>query len=159
MRPRWRGWPLPTPSSVSVTPWRHKLGAAFNLPHGLANALLITDVIRYNATDIPLKQTAFPQYTYPTAKSRYARIADYLQLGGQTEDEKVERLIQAIDTLKAKLDIPASIAEAGVPEQFFKAKLETLAEDAFDDQCTGANPRYPLIREIKDLYLKAYQRT
>ena len=134
----------------------HKLGARFNLPHGLANALLIVDVIRYNATDIPLKQTAFPQYTYPTAKSRYARVADYLQLGGKTEDEKVARLVQAIESLKAKLDIPASIREAGVPEQAFAAALDTLAEDAFDDQCTGANPRYPLIREIKDLYNKAY---
>ena len=135
----------------------HKLGARFNLPHGLANALLIEDVIRYNATDIPLKQTAFPQYTYPTAKSRYARVADYLQLGGKTEDEKVERLGQAIRDLKAKLDIPASIRDAGVPEQAFAEALDTLAEDAFDDQCTGANPRYPLIREIKDLYLKAYK--
>lgn len=134
----------------------HKLGARFNLPHGLANALLIVDVIRYNATDIPLKQTAFPQYTYPTAKSRYARIADYLQLGGKTEDEKVDRLVKAIESLKAKLDIPVSIRDAGVPEQAFNAALDTLAEDAFDDQCTGANPRYPLIREIKALYLKAY---
>ena len=134
----------------------HKLGARFNLPHGLANALLIVDVIRYNATDIPLKQTAFPQYTYPTAKSRYARIADHLQLGGKTEDEKVEHLIRAIEELKAKLDIPASIRDAGVPEQAFTAALDTLSEDAFDDQCTGANPRYPLIREIKALYQKAY---
>ena len=135
----------------------HKLGARFNLPHGLANALLITEVIRYNATDIPLKQTAFPQYTYPTAKSRYARIADYLQLGGKTEDEKVARLVKAIEDLKAKLDIPASIREAGVPEQAFAAALDTLAEDAFDDQCTGANPRYPLIGEIKSLYQNAYR--
>ena len=134
----------------------HKLGARFNLPHGLANALLIVEVIRFNATDIPLKQTAFPQYTYPTAKSRYARIADYLQLGGKTEDEKVERLIKAIEDLKAKLDIPAAIRDAGVPEPAFMEALDTLSEDAFDDQCTGANPRYPLIREIKSLYQKAY---
>ncbi|HNX35587.1 MAG TPA: iron-containing alcohol dehydrogenase, partial [Kiritimatiellia bacterium] len=104
----------------------------------------------------PLKQTAFPQYTYPTAKSRYARVADYLQLGGKTEDEKVERLVKAIEELKAKLDIPKSILDAGVTEQAFTAALDTLSEDAFDDQCTGANPRYPLIREIKELYLKAY---
>jgi acetaldehyde dehydrogenase/alcohol dehydrogenase len=134
----------------------HKLGARFNLPHGLANALLITDVIRYNATDIPLKQTAFPQYTYPTAKSRYARVADYLQLGGKTEDEKVDLLVKAIEDLKVKIEIPTSIRDAGVPEQAFTAALDTLSEDAFDDQCTGANPRYPLIREIKDLYVKAY---
>jgi acetaldehyde dehydrogenase/alcohol dehydrogenase len=137
----------------------HKLGARFNVPHGLANALLIVDVIRYNATDIPLKQTAFPQYTYPTAKSRYARVADYLQLGGKTEDEKVERLVKAVEGLKAKLDIPATIRDAGVPEPAFTAALDTLAEDAFDDQCTGANPRYPLIREIKALYQKAYAGT
>ena len=135
----------------------HKLGARYNLPHGLANALLITEVIRYNATDIPLKQTAFPQYTYPTAKSRYARVADYLQLGGKTEDEKVERLIKAVEELKAKLEIPASIRDAGVPEAAFMANLDALSEDAFDDQCTGANPRYPLISEIKALYSKAYQ--
>jgi len=134
----------------------HKLGARYDLPHGLANALLITEVIRYNATDIPLKQTAFPQYTYPTAKSRYARVADYLQLGGKTEDEKVERLIKAVEDLKAKLEIPASIRDAGVSEPVFMANLDTLSEDAFDDQCTGANPRYPLIREIKGLYLKAF---
>jgi len=135
----------------------HKLGARYNLPHGLANALLITEVIHYNATDIPLKQTAFPQYTYPTAKSRYARVADYLQLGGKTEDEKVERLIKAVEELKAKLEIPASIRDAGVPEAAFMANLDALSEDAFDDQCTGANPRYPLISEIKALYSKAYQ--
>ncbi len=134
----------------------HKLGARFNLPHGLANALLIVDVIRYNATDTPLKQTAFPQYTHPTAKSRYARIADYLQLGGATEDEKVARLVAAIEELKAKLDIPLSIRDAGVPEAAFQAALDTLAEDAFDDQCTGANPRFPLIREIRELLLRAY---
>ncbi|NLL84341.1 MAG: iron-containing alcohol dehydrogenase [Lentisphaerae bacterium] len=131
--------------------------AEFGIAHGLANALLIVDVIRYNATDNPLKQTAFPQYTYPTAKSRYARVADYLQLGGTTEDEKVERLVEAVEALKARLDIPASIRDAGVPEAAFLEALDTLSEDAFDDQCTGANPRYPLIAEIKSLYLQAYE--
>ena len=134
----------------------HKLGARFDLPHGLANALLITEVIRYNATDNPIKQTAFPQYSYPTAKSRYARVADYLQLGGVTEDEKVERLVEAVEALKTKLDIPKSIRDAGVPEAAFHDALDTLTEDAFDDQCTGANPRYPLIGEIKALYRKAF---
>ncbi len=136
----------------------HKLGARFNIAHGLANALLITDVIRYNATDIPLKQTAFPQYTYPTAKSRYARVADYLQLGGATDDEKVENLIKAIEDLKKKLDIPSSIREAGISVPAFNAALDQLSVDAFDDQCTGANPRYPLISEIKEIYLKAFDR-
>ena len=134
----------------------HKLGAAHHLPHGLANALLINEVIRFNATDKPLKQTAFPQYTYPTAKERYARIADYLNLGGKTNDEKVDRLVKAIETLKNTLDIPASIQDAGVPEAEFRRSLGELSEHAFDDQCTGANPRYPLIREIQELYLKAY---
>ena len=134
----------------------HKLGARFDLPHGLANALLITEVIRYNATDNPIKQTAFPQYSYPTAKSRYARVADYLQLGGVTEDEKVARLVEAIEALKTKLDIPKSIRDVGVPEAAFHDALDTLSEDAFDDQCTGANPRYPLIGEIKALYRRAF---
>lgn len=134
----------------------HKLGAAYNLPHGLSNALLINEVIRFNATDKPLKQAAFAQYTYPSAKDRYARIADYLGLGGKTLSQKVEALIKAVDTLKKKLDIPATIREAGVPEADFMANIEKLAEAAFDDQCTGANPRYPLIREIKELYRLAY---
>ncbi|MFC1467780.1 bifunctional acetaldehyde-CoA/alcohol dehydrogenase [Verrucomicrobiota bacterium] len=134
----------------------HKLGAKHHLPHGLANALLINEVIRFNATDKPLKMAAFSQYTHPSAKDRYARIADYLQLGGKTLDEKVELLIKEIDNLKAKLDIPANIKDAGVAEKDFMAGLDQLAEDAFDDQCTGANPRYPLISELKELYIKAY---
>ncbi len=137
----------------------HKLGSMFHVPHGLANALLLTHVIRYNATDVPWKQTSFPQYTYPSAKERYARIADYLGLGGATLDEKVELLIEAIEKLKAKLKIPKSLREAGVPEKEFFAKLDELAEKAFDDQCTGANPRYPLISEIKELLVKAYNGT
>ncbi|MFO7937956.1 MAG: bifunctional acetaldehyde-CoA/alcohol dehydrogenase [Kiritimatiellia bacterium] len=134
----------------------HKLGAEFGLAHGLANALLIENVIRFNATDTPLKQTAFPQYTYPTAISRYARVADYLQLGGRSDEQKVKNLISAIHELKKKLDIPTSIKEAGVEETSFLKALDQLSEDAFDDQCTGANPRYPMIREIRALYLEAY---
>ena len=142
----------------------HKLGAAFHIPHGLANALLISQVIRFNATDAPLKQAAFPQYRYPDAKRRYARVADYLGLGGNTPDEKVENLIAAIEELKKTLNIPSSIAEYAqkyghfTKEEFF-SKLDTLSENAFDDQCTGANPRYPLIAEIKELYIKAYEGT
>lgn len=134
----------------------HKLGARFGLPHGLANALLISHVVRYNATDRPIKQAAFPQYTCPTAIERYARIADYLNLGGKTKETKVARLVKAIEELKAQLDIPRTIAEAGVPEKDFVEQLDSLAEEAFDDQCTGANPRYPMIAEIKTLYLAAY---
>ena len=135
----------------------HKLGAAYHLPHGIANALMINEVIQFNATDNPIKQAAFSQYSWPSAKERYARVADYLQLGGTTNDQKVELLIQAIDELKGKLNIPMSIKEAGVDEKEFYANLDQLAEDAFDDQCTGANPRYPLISELKTLYTLAYK--
>jgi acetaldehyde dehydrogenase/alcohol dehydrogenase len=135
----------------------HKLGATFHIPHGLANALLINQVIRYNASDVPFKQTSFPQYSYPTAKARYARIADHLCLGGNTPDEKVEKLIAAISKLKMDINIPSSIQKVGVVHNEFIAHLDKLAADAFDDQCTGANPRYPLITEIKDLFLRAYE--
>jgi len=134
----------------------HKLGAAFHIPHGLSNAYLINQVIRYNSTDCPTKQCAFPQYRYPEIKQRYARIADYLGLGGANADEKVDKLIEAITNLKKELDIPLSIRDAGVPEDEFYQKLDELTELAFDDQCTGANPRYPLMQEIRELYIKAY---
>ena len=135
----------------------HQLGAEFDIPHGLANALMISHVIRYNSTDAPFKQTAFSQYEYPNAKERYAEIADHLGLGGHTAEEKVDRLIDAIESLKKDLDIPACISEA-IPgnEQQFLQRVEALADQAFDDQCTGANPRYPLISDLKDLYLQAY---
>jgi acetaldehyde dehydrogenase/alcohol dehydrogenase len=135
----------------------HKLGATFHLPHGLANALLINQVIRYNASDVPFKQTSFPQYTYPTAKARYARIADHLGLGGKTPDEKVETLMAAIAKLKNEIGLPGSIQEAGIAHNEFLAQLDKMSADAFDDQCTGANPRYPLIAEIKELFLHAYE--
>lgn len=135
----------------------HKMGSAFNLPHGLANALLISEVILYNSTDCPTKQCAFPQYKYPQVKERYAKIADHLALGGNSADEKVEKLIEAIENLKKELDIPKSIQKAGVSEENFNSKLDELSELAFDDQCTGANPRYPLISEIKELYQRAYK--
>lgn len=135
----------------------HKLGSTFHVPHGLANALMISHVIRYNATDIPFKQAIFPQYKYPNAKWRYARIADYLNLGGTTEDEKVEKLVEAIESLKRELDIPMTIKEtlSGEEREFYE-QVEAMAEQAFDDQCTGANPRYPLIRDLKELYTLAY---
>ena len=135
----------------------HKLGARYNIPHGLANALLICEVIRYNAVENPAKQAIFPQYTYPMARSRYARVADVLGLAhGKRDEEKVEALIEAIEALKKSVDIPASIQEAGVSEEEFLRNLDALSEDAFDDQCTPANPRYPLIPEIRELYLRAY---
>ena len=135
----------------------HQIGGTFHIPHGLANALLISHVIRYNATDAPFKQAAFPQYKYPNAKWRYARIADYLNLGGTTEDEKIDRLIGAIEALKQQVGIPRSIREAtSISEAEFLAKLDDVADRAFDDQCTVSNPRYPMISELKALLLRAY---
>ena len=134
----------------------HKLGSAFHVPHGLANALLISDVIRFNAVEAPTKQAAFPQYKYPLAIERYARIADYLGLGGKTPAGKVEKLIEAVEDLKKKIDIPANLKDAGVDEKAFMDTLDELSEMAFDDQCTGGNPRYPLVKEIAELYKKAY---
>jgi len=134
----------------------HKLGSMYHVPHGLANALLLNEVIRFNAVDAPTKQAAFPQYKYPVAVERYGRVADYLGLGGKTGEEKVERLVAAIDELKRKLDIPACLRDAGIEEKAFLANLDVLSEMAFDDQCTGGNPRYPLVREIAEMYKKAY---
>jgi acetaldehyde dehydrogenase/alcohol dehydrogenase len=137
----------------------HKLGAEYHLPHGLANALLMEQVIRFNATEAPRKQAAFPQYGYPDATSRYARIARYIGLsvtGKESNDEMTALLIEAFRDLSDKLEIPRSIKEAGVDEKKFLANLDRLSEEAFDDQCTGTNPRYPLISEIKQLYTNAY---
>lgn len=136
----------------------HKLGAEFHVPHGLANALLIGHVIRFNGTSKPTKQGTFSQYKCPEAKERYAMLADFLMLTNDkmTPEQKVEALIAEVEKLKKTLNIPASIQELGIPESDFLAKIDALSENAFDDQCTGANPRYPLIAEIKDLYLKAY---
>ena len=136
----------------------HKLGAEHHVPHGIANGLLINEVIKFNAVDNPRKQAAFPQYKYPNAKWRYARIADYLQLGGNTEDQKIELLIKAIDELKAKVNIPMTISEAGVSKEKFYATLDHMSEQAFDDQCTGANPRYPLISELKQMYINVFEK-
>lgn len=134
----------------------HKLGSAFNLPHGLANALLINQVIKYNATDSPTKQCAFAQYKYPNAKEKYGQITDELGLGGSSDNEKINLLINAITELKKEIDIPLSIKDAGIKEKDFMAKIDELTELAFDDQCTGANPRYPLMSEIREIYINAY---
>ena len=134
----------------------HKLGAFHHVAHGTANALLINEVIRFNAEENPIKQAAFPQYKYPNITFRYARIADYLGLEGNTDEEKMEALITAIEQLKAQLDIPATIKDLGVSESNFLELLDEMCYQAFDDQCTGANPRYPLISEIKQMYLNAY---
>jgi acetaldehyde dehydrogenase/alcohol dehydrogenase len=134
----------------------HKLGAAFNLSHGIANALIINQVIRYNATEHPGKQAVFPQYKFPNAKAKYGQIADELNLGGENDDEKVDLLINAITHLKKDIQIPLSIKDAGVSEKIFYDKLDKLAEQSFDDQCTGTNPVYPLIVDIKNIFIKAY---
>ena len=134
----------------------HKLGAMYNVPHGLANALLFLNIIKFNATDTPRKQAIFPHYKYPRAKEKYGQIADELQLGGKTDDEKVERLINSIAELKRTIDIPASIKDYGIPEDKFLANLDELSLLAFDDQCTGANPAYPLVSQIREIYLNAY---
>ena len=133
----------------------HQFGAAFHLPHGLANALLISHVIRYNATDRPTKMGVMPQYRYPFVKGRYARIADYCGLsdglGADDVDAKIDRLIGAIETLKATLNTPVSLREAGISEPAFLAAVDDLAEQAFDDQCTPTGARYPLISEIRQI--------
>jgi len=134
----------------------HKLGAEFHLPHGLAIGLLVANVVRYNANDNPTKQSAFSQYDRPKARCRYAEIAESLGLGGGDNDEKVERLITWIEDLKHDLEMPISIQAAGVPEAEFLSSLDHIAMEAFDDQCTGANPRYPLIEELRTILLDSY---
>ena len=134
----------------------HKLGAFHHLPHGVANALLISYVMRFNASETPRKMGTFPQYAYPHTLARYAEIADFLGLGGKTETEKFENLVKAVEELKARVGIKKSIKEYGVDEEKFLANLDEMVEQAFDDQCTGANPRYPLMSEIKEMYLNAY---
>lgn len=136
----------------------HKIGAAFHIPHGVANAMLITNVIRFNATNKPIKQGTFSQYGYPQVTERYAEVADHLGLT-TTKDQtkvKVEKLLTWLDELKTDLNIPHSIQEYGIKEADFLARVDELALDAFDDQCTGANPRYPLISELKQLLLDSY---
>ena len=137
----------------------HKLGSFHHLPHGIANALMLNEVIRFNSADSPAKMGTFPQYTYPHTKARYAEIADYLNLSGKTDDEKVESLITALDALKEKIGIKKAICDYVPDEEDFLNRLDSMTEQAFDDQCTGANPRYPLMSEIKQMYLNAYYGT
>ena len=137
----------------------HKLGAFHHLPHGIANALMLNEVIRFNSADSPAKMGTFPQYAYPHTKARYAEIADYLNLSGKTDEEKVENLIAALDALKEKIGIKKTIRDYVPDEADFLNRLDSMTEQAFDDQCTGANPRYPLMGEIKQMYLNAYYGT
>ncbi len=138
----------------------HKLGAMYHVPHGVANALLIRQIIKYNSSDAPRKQATFPQYKYPCAKMKYGQIADELQLGGKNDDEKVKLLIKSIDKLMKAINLPNSIEEFitknGYTKQYWEEHLDELVELAFDDQCTGANPVYPLMSEIKQIYTDAF---
>ena len=134
----------------------HKLGAFYHLPHGVANALMIEEVIRFNAASAPTKMGSFSQYDHPHTLERYAEVADALGIPGKDESEKLEGLIKAINDLKEKVGIKKTIKEYGIDEKEFSEKLDEMTEQAFDDQCTGANPRYPLMSEIKQMYLNAY---
>ncbi len=134
----------------------HKLGAFHHIPHGVANALLITEVMKYNMVPNPPKMGTFPQYEFPHTLDRYAEIADFLQIEGKNNEEKVNKLIDKIEELKAAVGMPKTIKDFGVKEEDFLANLDEMVEQAFDDQCTGANPRYPLMSEMKEMYLKAY---
>ncbi len=134
----------------------HKLGAFHHLPHGVANALMIEEVLRFNASEAPAKMGTFSQYDHPHTLARYAEIADHLGLGGKDDNEKLENLIKAINDLKARVGIKETIKDYGIDEKVFLDNLDEMVEQAFDDQCTGANPRYPLMSEIKQMYLNAY---
>ena len=137
----------------------HKLGAYHHIPHGIANALVIDDVIRFNSSEKPTKMGTFPQYEYPNTRHKYAQVADMLGLGGKNDQEKVDNLIKAIDELKEKVGIKKTIAEYNVTEEAFLASLDDMSIKAFDDQCTGANPRYPLVAELKQIYNNAFYGT
>ena len=137
----------------------HKLGAFHHLPHGVANALMIDEVIRFNSSETPVKMGTFPQYDHPHTLNRYAQVAAHLGIKGKNDEEKVENLIKALDELKERVGIKKTIRDYGIDEQDFLDRLDEMSEQAFDDQCTGANPRYPLISEIKQMYLNAYYGT
>ena len=134
----------------------HKLGAFHHLPHGVANALMISEVLRYNAVEVPPKMGTFPQYDYPKTLRRYAEIAEALGLGGKNDEEKLDKLIEAVEKLKDAIGIKKTIKDYGIDEKDFLDRLDAMSEQAFDDQCTGANPRYPLMEEMKEIYLNIY---
>lgn len=134
----------------------HKLGAFHHIPHGIANALMIDYVLKFNSAEVPTKMGTFPQYDHPHTLRRYAEVAEALGLGGANDEESLNNLIKAIDELKEKIGIKKTIKDYGIDEKDFLDRLDEMSEQAFDDQCTGANPRYPLISEIKEMYLKAY---
>ena len=134
----------------------HKLGAFHHLPHGIANALMLDEVLRFNAAEVPTKMGTFPQYDHPHTLARYAEIAEFLHIPGKDDTEKLEGLIAKLDQLKEQIGIKKTIRDYGIDEAAFLESLDAMTEQAFDDQCTGANPRYPLMSEIKQMYLNAY---
>ena len=134
----------------------HKLGAFHHLPHGVSVALVLNEVMKFNAVDVPEKMGTFPQYDHPHTLRRYAEIAEYLGIDGVDDNDKFNKLLVKIDELKDVIGIKHTIKEYGISEEDFLKTLDEMSEQAFDDQCTGANPRYPLISEIKDLFLKVY---
>ena len=134
----------------------HKLGAFHHIPHGIANALVLTDVMRYNADEVPTKMGTFPQYQYPKTLARYAEIGRFVGLTGKDDKEVFEKLLDKLEELKKIIEIKPTIKDYGVDEKYFLETLDEMSEQAFNDQCTGANPRYPLIAELKEIYLKAY---
>ena len=134
----------------------HKLGAFHHLPHGVANALMIEEVLRFNASEAPAKMGTFSQYDHPHTLARYAEVSRALGFGGKNDKESLENLINAINALKERVGIKKTIRDYGIDEKDFLDRLDAMTEQAFDDQCTGANPRYPLMSEIKQMYLNAY---
>ncbi|MCM1440715.1 MAG: iron-containing alcohol dehydrogenase, partial [Roseburia sp.] len=134
----------------------HKLGAFHHLPHGVANALMIEEVLRFNAAEAPVKMGTFSQYDHPHTLARYAEVAEYLGFKGKNDADSLEKLIHGINDLKKAVGIKATIKDYGIDEKDFLERLDDMVEQAFDDQCTGANPRYPLMKEIKQMYLNAY---
>ena len=134
----------------------HKLGAFHHIPHGIANALVLTDVMRYNAAEVPTKMGTFPQYQYPKTLARYAEIGRFVGLTVKDDNEVFEKLLEKLEELKKIIEIKPTIKDYNVDEKYFLETLDEMSEQAFNDQCTGANPRYPLIAELKEIYLKAY---
>lgn len=134
----------------------HKLGAFHHLPHGIANAVILTEVMKYNSAEVPTKMGTFSQYQYPHALARYAEIGRYVGLSGKNDQEIFDKLVAKLEELKEKIEIKKTIKEYGVDEKYFLDTLDEMVEQAFNDQCTGANPRYPLMSEMKDIYLKCY---
>ena len=134
----------------------HKLGSFHHIPHGVANALLINEVLKFNVSSAPIKMGIFPQYKYPQCLERYAEIASFIGINGNSNEDKFNKLLNKIDELKSTVGIPKTIKDWGVDEGTFLESLDEMVEQAFDDQCTGANPRYPLMSEIKQMYLNVY---